>query len=136
MSTEPLDLELFPELSERQRVAIPIVLAAPTLKGGLEAAEVPRSTWHRWLEDERVQNAWRRLQRDGFSEAIGDLKGGARYAVTGLLGLMASKNEHIRLQACKEVLGQGLKAMEVGELEERMAKLEAALGPLIEAADL
>jgi hypothetical protein len=135
-STEPLDAELFAELTDRQRAALPIVLAAPTLKGGLDAAEVARSTWHRWLADPRFRAAWQRLQREVFTEALADLKAGSRFAVTGLLGLMGSKNEQVRLQACREVLALGLKGAEVGELTDRLEKLEAALGPLLEAADL
>lgn len=136
MATEPLDHDLFPELSERQRCAIPVVLAAPTLKAGLEVAEVSRSTWHRWQGDARFKSAWVRLQREVFTEAIADVKSGSRFAVTGLLGLMASKNEHIRLQACREVLALGLKSAELGDLADRLARLEQALGPLIESADL
>lgn len=43
---QPLDAADYPDLSERQLEALPIIFAAPTLKAGLEAADIPKSTWY------------------------------------------------------------------------------------------
>lgn len=136
VNPDPLAVELFPALSERQRCVLPIVLGAPTVKAGLEAAELSRTSWYRWLADPRVAEAWRRLQREAFNEAVGEIRAGARYAASGLLSLLASKNESIRLAACREVLSVAMKAEEVAALEDRILRIEAALGPLVEKAEL
>lgn len=131
---EPLDPVAWRDLSERQRAALPVVLSAATLKGGLEAAEVSQSTWYRWRSEAPFEKAYRHCQRVLVQEALNDLKGAVRYAVTGLMGLMASKNEHIRLQACRDVLGNAIRAIEVGELAERLEALEAVVRPLLDDA--
>jgi len=136
VTPDALDAERYPQLSDRQRHALPIILGAPTVSAGLDKAEVPRSTWYRWKADMVFQRAYRDLIHQAVLEALNDLKGAARYAVTGLMGLMTSKNEHIRLQACREVLNGAFKAIELGDLAERIERLEQALAPLIEQADV
>ena len=133
---EALPADLFPELTERQRAALPVVLAGPTVAAGLTAAEISRSTWYRWGRDPAVQQVVTHLQRESLRESLGDLHGGTRYAVAGLLGLMTSKNENVKLQACRDVLSFAMRGAELLDLQDRMAGLEAALGPLLEEARL
>jgi len=133
--TEPLEPAIWPDLSDRQRTALPIVLGCATLGTGLEKAEVSQTTWYRWRRTKPFEKAYRHCQRVLVQEALNDLKGAVRYAVTGLMGLMTSKNEHIRLQACRDVLGHAIRAMEVGELAERIESLELMLVPLLDEAE-
>ena len=135
-SVEPLDPSLFPELSDRQRQAVPIVLAGPTVAAGLSAAEVPRSTWYRWRQEAAFTGVLFRLQREAMRESIGNLQTGTRFAVTCLLGLLTSKSEQVRLQASREVLSFAMRGAELLEVSERLDVLEAALGPLLEDAGL
>jgi hypothetical protein len=129
---ESLDELVWKDLSERQRNALPVVLSGATLKSGLETAEVSTSTWYRWRSEPGFEKAFRFYQRMLVQEALTDLKGGVRYAVAGLMGLMTSKNEHIRLQACRDVLANAIRALEVGELGERVEGLEMMLKPLLD----
>ena len=133
---EPLPADLFPELTDRQRAAIPVVLAGPTVGAGLAAAEVSRSTWYRWGQTAAVRQVVLHLQRESLRESLGDLHGGTRYAVTGLLGVMTSKNENVKLQACRDVLSFAMRGAELLDLEDRMSGLEAALQPLLDDARL
>ena len=133
---EALPADLFPELSDRQRATIPLVLAGPTVAAGLSAAELPRSTWYRWCQDLPVQQVISHFQRQAMRESLGDLQAGMRFAVSALLGLMTSANEQIKLQACRDILTFGLRGAELLDLTQRMDALEVALQPLIEQAHL
>ena len=132
---EPLDAVSFPALTERQRVALPIALAAPTVNAGLQAAGISRSTWHRWKLEPAFRQALTELQREGLRESIGDLEGGSRYAVSSLLGLLTSKDERVRLAAARDTLTLALRGAELLDLETRIARIEDVLGPLAEAAE-
>jgi len=113
-----------------------VVLASPTVSAGLEAASVGRTTWYRWKQDTGFRSALTHLQREILRESLGDLQGAARFATKVLLGLLTSSNEHVRMQAALHVMNLGLRGVELLNLDERMAELEAVLGPLIEAAEL
>lgn len=123
-----------PSLSDRQRAALPIVAGAPTIRAGIEAAGIPSATWYRWCEDDAFRVAFRELQQAQVEESLSDAKRGLRFAVSGLLGLVASKDERVRLGACRALADLGLKAIEVCDQEERLVAIERALGPFLETA--
>ncbi|MCB9609806.1 MAG: hypothetical protein H6716_24655 [Polyangiaceae bacterium] len=122
---QPLDAADYPDLSERQLEALPIIFAAPTLKAGLEAADIPKSTWYRWVKQERAfAEVVRILRTQAFGEAMEDVRRAARYAAQTLLSLLTSKSESIRLQAAREILSAAFRATEVLDQEERLQRLE------------
>lgn len=133
---EALPEDLFTELTDRQRRVVPVVLAAPTISAGLDAAEVSKSTWYRWRRDPTFRDVLVHLHNESIRESLSDLSGGCRYAVRGLLGLMTSANEHIKLQACRDVVNLTLKAHELLSLDDRLERLERALAPLSAAAQV
>ncbi len=116
-------------LTERQTQAIPVVLGSATLRAGLEAANLHRSTWYRWLSEPPFRTAVDTARREASDEALTDLRAGIRFAVTSLLGLVASKNEAVRLSACRTVLELAQRGVEAEELAGRLARIEAALIP-------
>ena len=124
--------DLPPGLSDRQAKALPIVLQAATIKAGMEAAGLHRTTWHRWMKDPAFRSAFDAARKEARDEAHGDLRHGVRYAVTSLLGLLASKNETVRLQACRTVLELSQRSVEVDELGERLERIEQALTGLVD----
>ena len=67
------------------------------------------------------------LRRETFDESMTDLRGGARFAVASLLGLLASKSESIRLQASRTVLELAQRGVETEELTDRLARIESAI---------
>ena len=117
-------------LSDRQTDTLLLVLQAATVKAGLEAADVHRATWHRWMKEPAFKTAYTAARREMHDEARGDLRNGVRYAVTSLLGLLASKNETVRLQACRTVLELAQRSVEVDELGARLERIEHALNGL------
>src|SRR5262245_34557174 len=99
---ELLDDEVLAKLTERQRTALPIVLASPSIRLGIEAAGIPRATWYRWMSgDRRFHAAWTALVRRRHAEALNELTGAARYAVTTLLSHLGHKDARIALLASR-----------------------------------
>ena len=124
--------ERFPGLTDRQAEAVLLVLQAATLKAGMEAAGLHRTTWYRWMKEPAFRKAFDAARKEAREEAHGDLRHGVRYAVTSLLGLLASKNENVRLQACRTVLELSQRSVEVDELGERLERIEQALTGLVD----
>lgn len=85
------------------------------------------------------RTARRRLKAPAFRKLVDDLKAEAVGRAVSILGrtmskaavelarLLKSADERTRLQAAREVIGLGLKARQVEELERRVADLEAML---------
>lgn len=63
-------------------------------------------------------------RREAMDESMLDLRGGTRFAVTSPLGLLASKNESIRLSASRAVLEFAQRGLEAEELA---ARIETAI---------
>ena len=115
------------ELSGPQMKTIACLVAANSIEEAAKAARVSRSTVHRWLQEEAFRAELGRARAALFNETMARLQSATAASVTVLGELLKSKHEAIRLRAAGLVLGTGLKAREVIDLEERVRRLEALL---------
>lgn len=114
-----------PRLTARQRRALGIVLAAPTLTEGCKLAGICRTTWWTWRKQEAFQRAVAAAEDQLLEEGLARLKGGFLRAVETLEELRASKNDGVRLQACTVAINQAMKAADTLDLRKRVSALEA-----------
>lgn len=117
-------------LSRRQKRALAIVMAAPTIEAGCTAAGIARSTWAAWRGQESFRKAVEALEASLFEESMQRLRAGALRAQETLYALLASASEHVRLQAAVCLLRLSKEAAASLDFEKRLRTLEAQRPPV------
>jgi hypothetical protein len=82
----------------------------------------------RWLKLPEFQSAYRQARRDVYGQAIARLQQGTSPAATTLLKIMIDPSvpASVRVRAADSVLNHATKAIEIEDIEARVAALEAA----------
>lgn len=111
-------------LTDRQRMAIPAFLAAPTITAGCEAAGVDRSTWYQWLSEPAFKTELERQRSELTAEAFATLSQSLTRAVEALVGLLDDSDKRIKRLAAKDVIGLFIQCHEMADLEKRVAEIE------------
>ena len=115
------------KLNNRQKHAIPLVLAARSIEEGCRVAGIAKRTWYNWMRDEALKEAVSLYREQVISDALERLKSAVTFAVEGLTGLVDAEGESIRLRACREVLDYFMKARELDDMDRRVSALENAV---------
>jgi len=92
------------------------------------AAGIGVRTLLRWLKLPEFQSAYRQARRDVYGQAIARLQQGTSPAATTLLKIMIDPSvpASVRVRAADSVLNHATKAIEIEDIEARVAALEAA----------
>jgi len=112
-------------LTGKQINAIPHLIASKTLKEGCKKAMISRKTLYEWLKDPVFKEELR-AQRDVIiEEAIEDLKGNLTKATETLINLLKdTDSDSLKRYVAKDIIDYVMKARELGDLEERLVKVE------------
>lgn len=106
---------------------IAAIVAGKSIAEAAADAGIGERTARRWLAEpdlkQRIETACNELTK----QALAQLSGAASDAVTTLKSLLKSKNDNAKLGAARAILANLITLREHGELEERIAKLEAQL---------
>jgi hypothetical protein len=90
------------------------------------AAGISASTAWRWMRDPAVQARLREVRKDAMNAAMARLQEAAAGAVDCLCEVQKEgESESARVSAARCILEQALRAAELGDLEDRLANLEA-----------
>ena len=116
------------KLSRKQEALISALLLEPTLAEAAQAAGIGEVTAWRWLQDAAFQAAYREARREVVRHAITQVQRATGEAVETLRNVMqdADAPASARVSAAKAVLETAVKAVELEDLEARIAALEAA----------
>jgi hypothetical protein len=106
------------------------LLTCPTIAQAAKAAGVSEATAGRWLKDSAFQGAYREVRRQALDRAIVMLEQGMLGAVAVLRTVMTAPDTPAatKVRAALGILETGLRAYELGEIEERIRALEAQQG--------
>jgi hypothetical protein len=119
---------LGPERGKRPRKLndfIAAILSRSTVEDAAKVAGIGRATAWRWLKDPAVQARLREARKDAMNAAMVRLQEAAAGAVDCLCEVQQDgESESARVSAARCILEQALRAAELGDLEERLAKLE------------
>ena len=110
--------------------AIAALLTHRNIEEAASAVKVSAKTLLRWMKDPEFDAAYRDAKRLAFSQSIGRLQQASSAAVTTVLKLMVDANApaSTRLRAADIVLERTSKAIELEDIEARLATLEQAAG--------
>ena len=114
------------KLSRKQEVAIAALLTEPTMVAAAQDAGVGEVTLWRWLKQEGFTSAYRAARRQAVENAIAQLQVASGKAVETLVDCLEAEGDSVRLRAAVAILEQSSKGIELLDLEERLAALEAA----------
>jgi FAD/FMN-containing dehydrogenase len=117
------------KLRRKEETAISALLTQGTLAEAAQVAGIGEATLRRWLQRDDFQAAYRRARREAVSQAVAHLQKASGAAVDTLRGIMQDPHKlaSARVTAARVILEIAIKAVELENLEVRLAVLEARL---------
>ena len=112
----------------KQEEAIAALLSQRNIEEAARVAGIGTRTLLRWLKLPEFQAAYRQARRQAFSQSIARLQPGCSAAATTMLKIMLDQNApaSTRVRAAECVLNHATKAIEIEDIEARVADLERA----------
>jgi hypothetical protein len=116
------------KFGRKQEEAIIALLTQPGIDAAARAIGIGARTLLRWLQNAEFQAKYRQARRDVHSQATARLQQATTAAATTMLKLMVDQNvpASVRLRASEAVYDRSIKAIELEEVEARVAALEQA----------
>jgi hypothetical protein len=116
------------KIGAKKEAAILALLTARGIEEAAKTADVPARTLYRWLKEPGFDAAYRRAKRTAFGQAIARLHQGTSAAAATMLKLMVDPAvpASTRLRAADCVFTHAKNAIEIEEIEARVAALEKA----------
>ena len=119
------DLSKNVRLSGEQQKAILPLLGNHTIAEVANQIGITERTLYRWLTLPHFQEKLQQEREKLREQAFDNLKATLNKAVERLGELLDDESSSVRLRACQTILDYNIKLVEIQELEERLARLEA-----------
>jgi hypothetical protein len=116
------------QLGRKKEAAIAALLTHRNVDEAAQAVGVGATTIWRWLKLPEFQAEYQKARRDAFSQSIARLQQGYSAAATTMLKIMLDQNAptSTRVRAAECVMNHATKAIEIEDIEARVAELERA----------
>ena len=116
-------------LKAKQEEAILALLTTTNVEQAARAAKIGPRTLYRWQQDPAFDKAYRKACRDAFGQGTARLQQASGAAVSTMLKIMLDQNvsASTKLRAADLVRSHGAKAIEIEDVEARVAELERAM---------
>ncbi len=123
------------KFGRKKEEAIAALLSQRNVEEAAHVAGIGTRTLLRWLKLAEFQTAYREARRAAFGQAVARLQQGASAAATTLLKTMIdpATPASVRVRAAECVMNQATKAIEIEDIEVRVAALEAAAASVEQA---
>ena len=115
-------------LRGKKEAALLALLTSRSVEDAARTADVPLRTLYRWMNEPEFDSAYRKAKRAAFGQAVSRLQQGTGAAAAAMLRLMAdtATPASTRLRAADCVFSHAKSAIEMEEIEARVAALEQA----------
>jgi hypothetical protein len=116
------------KFGRKKEEAVAALLTQRNVEEAARAAGVGTRTLLRWLQNPEFQRAYREARRQAFGQSIARLQQATAAAATTLLKIMVdpSAPASVRVRAADSVFSHSAKAIEIEDIESRLAALEQA----------
>ncbi len=116
------------KFSRKLEEAVAAMLTQRNLEEAARAVGVGAATLLRWQKEPEFQKAFRQARRDAYSQSIARLQQGTTAAATTLLKTMIdpATPASVRVRAAEAIFNHAAKAIEIEDIEARVAALELA----------
>jgi hypothetical protein len=115
-------------LGRKKEEAIVALLSQRSVEDAARIVNIPARTLYRWLKEPEFNAAYRGARRDAFSQSVARLQQMSAAAVSTLGKIMVDANAPAasRVRAAHSILDHAAKAIEIEDLEARLAALEGS----------
>ena len=116
------------KLGRKKEAAIAALLTHRNVDEAAQAVGVGATTLWRWLKLPEFHAEYRKARRDAFSQSVARLQQGTSAAATTLLKTMIdpATPASVRVRAAEAIFNHAAKAIEIEDIEARVAELERA----------
>ncbi|HTU48275.1 MAG TPA: hypothetical protein VMF91_24665 [Bryobacteraceae bacterium] len=117
------------KFTRKKEEAIAALMTQRNVEEAARAAGIGHQTLLRWLKLPEFQDAYREARRAAFGQSVARLQHASSAAVSTLLKVMVDPNAPAssRVRAADSVLDHTLKAIEIEDIEVRVAALERSM---------
>ena len=114
----------------KKEQAVAALLTQRNIEEAAKSVGISPNTLLNWIKVPEFQMAYREARRAAYSQAVARLQQGATAAATTLLKTMIDPNTpaSVRVRAAECVMNHATKAIEIEDIEARVAALEAGAG--------
>jgi transposase-like protein len=118
------------KFERKQEEAIVALLTQRNIDEAAKAVGIAPNTLLKWMKQPEFDAAYREARRAAFRQSVARLQQGASAAATTMLKTMIDANTpaSTRLRAAECVMNHATKAIEIEDIEARVAALEAGAG--------
>jgi transposase-like protein len=118
------------KFDHKKELAIAALLSHRNVEAAARAVGISSNTLLRWTKEPEFDAAYREARRTASRQSIARLQDASGAAVTTVLKIMLDSNVSAgtRLRAAEIVLAHTAKAIEIEDIDERVAELERAAG--------
>jgi len=119
------------KFSRKMEEAVAALLTQRNLEEAARATGVAPNTLLKWLKLPTFQTAYREARRAVFGQAVARLQQGTSAAATTLLKMMIdpATPASVRVRAAEAIFHHAARAIEIEDIEVRVAELERAAEP-------
>jgi hypothetical protein len=116
------------KFNRKKEEAIVALLTHRTIEEAARSIGVDPKTLFRWMKEPEFDADYRAAKRASYGQSIARLQQGSSPAATTLLKIMIDPSvpASVRVRAADSVLNHAAKAIEIEEIEARVAALEQA----------
>jgi transposase-like protein len=116
------------KFGRKKEEAIVALLSQRSVDEAARSINITPRTLYRWMKEPEFDAAYRAAKRAAYGQSIARLQQASSAAVTTLLKLMVDQNvpASTRARCADSVLGHTVKAIELDDIQGRLAELERA----------
>jgi hypothetical protein len=116
-------------VTRRQEAAIAALLSSASISEASKTAGIAERTLYRWLKIDSFNAAYQDARREVVLRTVGTIQAAMVQAVETLRCVMIDDKSppSAKVSAARVIIETGMKAYELGDLEERIAALESTL---------
>ena len=116
------------KFARKKEEAIAALLTQRNIEEAAKATGIAPNTLLKWMKEPEFQTAYREARRAAHAQSVARLQQATSAAVTTLLKVMVdpSTPPSTKVRAADSVLGHSAKAIELEDIEARVAELERA----------
>jgi hypothetical protein len=116
------------KFGRKQEEAVAALLTQRNIEEAAKATGIAPNTLLKWMKEPEFQAAYREARRAAFGQAIARLQQGTSAAATTLLRMMIEPGTppSVRVRAAEAVFNHAAKAIEIEDIDARVAALETA----------
>jgi hypothetical protein len=116
------------KFGRKKEQAIAALLSHRSIEDAAGAAGIGFNTLLRWMKDPEFDKSYRQARRAAFGQAVARLQQGTSAAATTLLKTMIDPQTppSVRVRAAEAIFNHSAKAIEIEDIEARVAELERA----------